>query len=137
MSVTAEDIRAAAPEIAGEVVRTPLVPAARLGQSLGCELFLKLENLQYTGSFKDRGALVKLKSLTPEQAVRGATQNAARALGLDDRGTIEPGKKADLALWDISGPGELAYPLGANPCLAAYKNGKRIDGVGRGLGETA
>lgn len=78
-----------------------------------------------------------LFGLTPEQAVRGATQNAARALGLDDRGTIEPGKKADLVLWDISGPGELAYPLGANPCLAAYKNGKPIEGVGRGLGEAA
>ena len=78
-----------------------------------------------------------LFGLTPEQAVRGATQNAARALGLNDRGTIEPGKKADLALWDISGPGELAYPLGANPCLAAYKNGKRIEGVGRGLGDVA
>ena len=77
MTVTAEDIRAAAPEIAGEVVRTPLVPAARLGQSLGCELYLKLENLQYTGSFKDRGALVKLKSLTPEQAEYGVIAMSA------------------------------------------------------------
>jgi len=49
MTVSADDIRAAAKLIAGEVVRTPLVPARRLGQMLGCELFLKLENLQYTG----------------------------------------------------------------------------------------
>ena len=58
-------------------MRTPLVPAARLGQSLGCELYLKLENLQYTGSFKDRGALVKLKSLTPEQAEYGVIAMSA------------------------------------------------------------
>ena len=76
-----------------------------------------------------------LFGLTPEQVVRGATANAARALGLEDRGTIEPGKKADLAFWDVTGPGELAYPLGANPCLAAYKSGRRIDGIGRGFTE--
>ncbi len=77
MSVTAEDIRAAAKEIAGEVIRTPLVPAPRLGEMLGCELYLKLENLQRTGSFKDRGALVKLKSLTPEQAKSGVIAMSA------------------------------------------------------------
>ncbi|MEE8499076.1 MAG: pyridoxal-phosphate dependent enzyme, partial [Kiloniellales bacterium] len=71
MTVSASDIRAAAQEIAGEVVRTPLVPATRLSERLGCELYLKLESLQYTGSFKDRGALNKLKSLTPEQAKFG------------------------------------------------------------------
>ena len=77
MSVTAEDIKAAAKEIAGEVIRTPLVPAPRLGGMLGCELYLKLENLQRTGSFKDRGALVKLKSLTPEQAKSGVIAMSA------------------------------------------------------------
>jgi threonine dehydratase len=77
MSVTAEDIRAAAKEIEGEVIRTPLVAAPRLGELLGCELYLKLENLQRTGSFKDRGALVKLKSLTPEQAKSGVIAMSA------------------------------------------------------------
>ena len=77
MSVTPDDIRAAAGQIAGEVVRTPLVPARRLGEILGCELYLKLENLQYTGSFKDRGSLVKLKSLTPEQARYGVIAMSA------------------------------------------------------------
>lgn len=72
-----------------------------------------------------------LFGLTPEQALTGVTANAAKALGLTDRGTIEPGRKADLALWDVSGPGELAYPLGANPCLAAYKDGVKVAGVGR------
>ncbi len=77
MTVTPDDIRTAAEQISGEVVRTPLVPARRLGEALGCELYLKLENLQYTGSFKDRGALVKLKSLTDAQAKRGVIAMSA------------------------------------------------------------
>jgi len=77
MTVTPQDIRAAAKQIAGEVVRTPLVPAGRLGERLGCELYLKLENHQFTGSFKDRGSLVKLKSLTPEQAKYGVIAMSA------------------------------------------------------------
>ncbi len=76
-SVTAEDIRAAGRSIAGEVIRTPLVAAPRLGEILGCELYLKLESQQYTGSFKDRGALNKLKSLTPEQAKLGVIAMSA------------------------------------------------------------
>ncbi len=76
-SVTAEDIRAAGRTIAGEVMRTPMVAAPRLSEMLGCELYLKLENQQYTGSFKDRGALNKLKSLTPEQAKFGVIAMSA------------------------------------------------------------
>lgn len=50
--------------------------------------------------------------LTPEEALRGATVNAAHALGMDDRGTLEPGKRADLAVWRIEQPAELAYWIG-------------------------
>jgi imidazolonepropionase len=61
-----------------------------------------------------------LFGLTPEEALAGATRNAARALGLQDEvGTIEIGKRADLALWKIDRPAELAYNLGANPCAGA------------------
>jgi imidazolonepropionase len=52
--------------------------------------------------------------LTPEQALAGVTRNAARALGLDDTGTIEPGKRADLAIWNIEHPAELSYRIGFN-----------------------
>jgi threonine dehydratase len=63
MTISLEDIRAAAELIAGEVVRTPTVRSGGLSDFLGAEVFLKLETLQRTGSFKDRGALVKLKSV--------------------------------------------------------------------------
>ena len=76
-TVTAEDIRAAGRTIAGEVMRTPLVAAPRLSEILGCDLYLKLENQQYTGSFKDRGALNKLKSLSAEQAGYGVIAMSA------------------------------------------------------------
>ena len=64
-----------------------------------------------------------LFGLTPEEALRGATVNAARALGLNDRGSIKPGKQADLAVWDVHSPDELSYALGHNPCYRVYKNG--------------
>jgi len=53
--------------------------------------------------------------LTPEEALRGATANAARALGLNDRGRLEVGLRADIAEWDISHPSELSYWLAGNP----------------------
>jgi imidazolonepropionase len=53
--------------------------------------------------------------MTPEEALAGATRIAAQALGLADAGTIEAGKRADLAVWDVSEPAELAYRIGFNP----------------------
>ncbi len=53
--------------------------------------------------------------LTPEEALRGATCNAARALGLKDRGRIEVGLRADIAEWDMGHPSELSYWLGGDP----------------------
>ena len=53
--------------------------------------------------------------MTPEEALAGATRNAAAALGLDDCGTIAKGKRADLAVWDVKTPAELSYRIGFNP----------------------
>lgn len=53
--------------------------------------------------------------MTPEEALAGITRNAARALGLDDAGTLEAGKRADLAIWDVESPAELSYRIGFNP----------------------
>jgi imidazolonepropionase len=66
-----------------------------------------------------------LFGLTPEEALSGATRQAARALGaLDDIGTLEVGKRADIALWRIERPAELCYGLGANPCAGVMHRGK-------------
>ena len=73
-----EDIRRAAAAIKGHVVRTPFVSAPRLAKQLGlASLRLKLENQQFTGSFKDRGAYYKLRSLSPEDAKRGVIAMSA------------------------------------------------------------
>jgi len=66
----------------------------------------------------------RLFQLTPEECLAGATRNAARALGLDeDRGTLEIGKRADIAVWNISHPRELAYWVGT-PQLAELLTGR-------------
>jgi len=56
-----------------------------------------------------------LFGLTPAEALAGTTKNAAHALGLDDCGTIAPGMRADLAVWDVEHPAELSYRFGVNP----------------------
>jgi imidazolonepropionase len=65
--------------------------------------------------------------LTPEEALAGMTRHAAQALGLQKtHGSLEPGKAADLALWDIGSPAELAYALGANPCVGRVRAGRTL-----------
>ena len=54
--------------------------------------------------------------LTPEEALRGVTVHAARALGLKDRGQLMAGQRADFCVWDVAHPNELAYWFGLNPC---------------------
>jgi imidazolonepropionase len=62
--------------------------------------------------------------LTPQEALAGCTVNAARALGLQEQvGTLEVGKRADFALWDIARPADLAYAIGANPCRFVVNGG--------------
>ena len=61
--------------------------------------------------------------LTPAEALAGTTLNAARALGLADRGVIAPGQRADLAIWNISEPAELSYGIAINPLHARIFGG--------------
>ncbi len=62
--------------------------------------------------------------MTPEEALKGVTVTAARALGLKDCGMIAPGMRADLAVWNVSHPAELAYRIGFNPLHARIFGGK-------------
>jgi imidazolonepropionase len=76
--------------------------------------------------------------LTPEEAFRGVTVHAARALGLADRGTLAPGQRADLAAWDAGHPRELAYRFGHNPCLRTVFGGvERVPPPSQPLAEPA
>ena len=68
MTVTVEDVTAARERLAGRIVATPCLRSQTLSDITGAELWLKFENLQYTASFKERGALNRLAQLSPEQA---------------------------------------------------------------------
>ena len=75
--ISLETIRAAAGRIAGAVERTPCLPSQTLSRLTGCELHLKFENLQFTASFKERGALNKLLSLSEAERRRGVIAMSA------------------------------------------------------------
>ncbi|MDA5192426.1 imidazolonepropionase [Govanella unica] len=62
-----------------------------------------------------------LFGLTPEETLQGVTRNAARALGLGDRGMLAIGLRADLALWDITSPAMLSYMIGAQPPVEIWR----------------
>jgi len=82
---------------------SPLL-SLRLAMALGCTLF----------------------RLTPEESLRGATQHAARALGLTDRGQLQSGMRADFVRWRIGRPAELCYWLGGQLAEAVYAGGERV-----------
>jgi threonine dehydratase len=77
LAITLDDVRAAARAIEGAVERTPMRLSRTLSEIAGCEIWLKFENLQFTASFKDRGALNKLLSLTAEERKRGVIAMSA------------------------------------------------------------
>jgi len=77
LSITIADIEAARRVIRGAVLRTPMLPAPKLSALTGARVFVKYENLQVTNSFKDRGALVKLASLSEAERRRGVIAMSA------------------------------------------------------------
>jgi len=77
MSVTIADIERARRTIAGQVLRTPMLPAPRLSALTGAEVFVKYENLQVTNSFKERGAFNKLASLGELERAQGVIAMSA------------------------------------------------------------
>ena len=81
MSITLDYIRAARTLIRGHVLPTPMLPAPKLSELTGAQVFVKFENMQVTNSFKERGARVKLGSLSAQERKRGviATPSEVRA----------------------------------------------------------
>jgi threonine dehydratase len=77
VTVTLKDIEAARAVIAGRVMRAPMLPAPRLSALTGAEVWVKYENLQVTNSFKERGALNKLASLSAAERARGVIAMSA------------------------------------------------------------
>jgi threonine dehydratase len=77
MSITVQDIRAAAEALRDSIVRTPCLHSRTLSAITGAQVYLKFENHQFTASFKERGALNKLLSLPPEQRARGVVAASA------------------------------------------------------------
>ncbi|MGN6119365.1 MAG: imidazolonepropionase [Rhodanobacter sp.] len=72
------------------------------------------------------GMACTLFRLTPEEALRGVTVNAARALGLADRGTLAAGQRADLVIWNARQPAELCYWIGGNLARRVYVAGEAV-----------
>ncbi len=75
--ITLGDVRAAAARIEGRVLRTPAVPSAAISRHVGAEVVLKLENLQATGAFKERGAANRLSLLSDAERARGVIAMSA------------------------------------------------------------
>src|SRR6201995_4553406 len=76
-NLTLADVKAARERLNGAIYRTPCARSETLSRQTGQNIFLKLENLQMTGSFKERGALKKIAMLSPEQAQRGVLAASA------------------------------------------------------------
>ena len=77
MTVSATDIRNASERLEGSIIRTPFVSAPALSGLLGCDIRLKLENLQHTSSFKARGAFIAMQALPDEARKRGVIAMSA------------------------------------------------------------
>jgi threonine dehydratase len=77
MSISGQDVRNAAAQLEGHVLRTPMVVSPLLSQQLGCNIYAKLECLQYTSSFKARGAFIAMQSLSDEQRSAGVIAMSA------------------------------------------------------------
>jgi imidazolonepropionase len=66
--------------------------------------------------------------MDPLEALVAATAGGARALRLDDRGTLRPGMRADLLVWEAHDFNEIAYHFGAAPLRTVYRAGQRVQG---------
>src|SRR4051794_41844548 len=104
-----DDVFAAREAIAGRLHRTPVFSSATLAKRVGAPVHLKAELFQKTGSFKPRGVLTKLASLTAEERGRGVIAISAGNHAQAGAGGPPPeGLRAPPVLWGGAGGGELA-----------------------------
>ena len=129
MTVTIDDIRAAADMLEGQIVRTPTVRSRTLSEITGAQVTLKFENLQYTGSFKDRGAFVKLSSLTDAERAAGIV---AASAGNHAQGVAYHAQRLGI-------PATIVMPTATpfNKVRAVQRFGAKIVLHGEGLHESA
>jgi imidazolonepropionase len=106
-----------------ETVMPPLAMLRELGVPLAVATDCNPGTSPMTSLLLAMNMACTLWRMTPLEALSGVTVNAARALGRGDIGTLQPGKRADFALWDIARPADLAYAIGANPCRLVVNAG--------------
>lgn len=94
MIITLDHVRAAASRLKGQIVLTPCTRSDTLSQLTGSDVYLKFENLQFTSSFKERGALNCLLQLTPEETTRGVI---AMSAGNHAQALAYHGKRLDVS----------------------------------------
>jgi len=116
MSVTEGDVRAAASRLAGSIERTPCLKSRVLSAITGAEVWLKLENLQFTASFKERGALNKLLSLSAEESARGVV---AMSRGNHAQGVAWHAKRLGIAVTIVMPEGTAYSKVEATEQLGA------------------
>ena len=108
--LTLHEIYLAQQRIAPYITRTPLVRSPLLSAQLGCEIWLKMENRQHTGSFKPRGALNKIMALSDDERERGIVAASAgnHALGVAHAAQCLGLRKADLFVQANAAPAKIA-----------------------------
>jgi threonine dehydratase len=128
LAISLDDIRAAAAGIAGAVERTPTRLSHTLSDIAGCEIWLKFENLQFTASFKERGALNRLNSLSPDERRRGVV---AMSAGNHAQGVAYHAGRLGI-------PATIVMPLGTpfNKVRHTKRFGARVELVGNVLSES-
>ncbi len=129
MSLGLADVEAAAARLRGQIVETPFLHSATLSEMTGAELWLKFENLQYTASFKERGAYNRLVQLPEEARRRGVV---AMSAGNHAQGVAHHGRRLGI-------PATIVMPEGTpfSKIEGTRRLGARVELAGQGVEEAA
>ena len=109
-----------------ETRQPPIATMRELGVPIAIATDCNPGTSQLTSLREAMALACRLFGLTPEECLAGTTRHAARALGLDDRGYLDEGLRADLAVWDIDHPRDLSYWLGREPLTDLLIAGRSV-----------